>query len=354
MQLLPMELQHIIQRIPADVQVKLEEIRIREGRPLEIVYAECSGFADAEGKLRYTPDGAFRPSADLCRKLLEKITNHSLYAMEEELRRGYITVAGGHRIGLAGRTVLEAGKVRGIRDVGGFNVRIAREVVGAADGLLPKLLDKPRKTLFSTLILGPPQQGKTTLIRDLARAASSGEWQHPEAAWSGRKVGIVDERSEIAACVRGVPTFDVGPRTDVLDACPKAEGMMMMLRSMSPEILVVDEIGRQEDAEAIREASHAGVAVLATAHAYDLEDARGRPNLRNLIEEGAFVRCAVIRRSKDGMSFQLETIERAVSLQAFSTSGGHHSASRPSGSARGDPSEGPAGLPALTQEGRRR
>ncbi|MFX3633607.1 MAG: stage III sporulation protein AA [Candidatus Pristimantibacillus sp.] len=299
--LLPLELKAVLERLPNAAIEQLEEIRIREGRPLEIGIRGQSRFAATDGTLRLTADGAYKPTADICRKLLERITNYSLYAMEEELKRGFITVAGGHRIGLAGRTVLDSGSVRGIRDIGAFNIRIAREVVGSANQLLPKLLDRNRKTIQSTLILAPPQQGKTTIVRDIARSVSYGLWGQSHAAgWQGRKVGIVDERSEIAACVRGIPTFDIGPRTDVMDACPKAEGMMMLLRSMSPEVMVADEIGRPEDGEAIREASHAGVSVIATAHAYDLQDARGRPVLRNLLEDGTFSLIVELRRTAEG------------------------------------------------------
>ncbi|MBM7564365.1 stage III sporulation protein AA [Paenibacillus sacheonensis] len=304
--LLPAELAEVMSRLPERLKDELEEIRIRESRPLEIGTSGGFWFLSPAGQPLSRPDEAYKPSPEVCRKMLERVTNHSLYAMEEELKRGYITVAGGHRIGLAGRTVLEGGSVRGIRDIAAFNVRIAREVIGAAGSLLPKLLDHKRRTVHSTLVLAPPQQGKTTLVRDLARAASSGAWGHPSAAgWPGRKVGIVDERSEIAACVRGVPTFDVGPRTDVLDACPKAEGMMMMLRSMSPEILIVDEIGREEDAAAILDASHAGVAVIATAHAIDLEDARARPVIGRLLAAGAFQLCAQLQRTAGGLAGQV-------------------------------------------------
>ncbi|GGD70163.1 stage III sporulation protein AA [Paenibacillus nasutitermitis] len=287
--LLPLELVTVLGRIPRSVETVIEELRIRESRPLEIGTGEGFWFVSEEGRLLPSPEHAYKPSPELCRKLLERVTNHSLYAMEEELRRGYITVAGGHRIGIAGRTILEGGSVRGIRDVSAFNIRIAREVIGAAAALLPKMLDINRRTVHSALILAPPQQGKTTVVRDLARAVSSGTWGHPLASgWPARKVGIIDERSEIAACVKGVPTFNVGPRTDVMDACPKAEGMMMMLRSMSPEVMIVDEIGREEDADAILDASHAGVVVIATAHAKNIADARGRPVLRRLLDQGAF------------------------------------------------------------------
>ncbi|MFC0335373.1 stage III sporulation protein AA [Paenibacillus sepulcri] len=295
--LLPLELIAVLERIPIHVRTVIEELRIREGRPLEIGTGEGFWFVGEDGQLLAKPEMAYKPSPELCRKLLERVTNHSLYAMEEELRRGYITVAGGHRIGIAGRTILEGGAVRGIRDVSAFNFRIAREVIGAAASLLPKMLDINRRTVHPALIIAPPQQGKTTVVRDLARAISSGGWGHPLASgWPARKVGIIDERSEIAACVRGVPTFNVGPRTDVMDACPKAEGMMMMLRSMSPEVMIVDEIGREEDADAILDASHAGVIVIATAHAKDMEEARGRPVLRRLLEQGAFAIGVELRR----------------------------------------------------------
>ncbi|MBD2847284.1 stage III sporulation protein AA [Paenibacillus sp. IB182496] len=311
MELLPGELKAVIGRLAPRTLDGIEELRIREGRPLEIVSCGQSRFACEDGTLHRSTDRAYRPGREVCRQLLERITNHSLYAMEEELRRGYITVPGGHRIGLAGRTVLEGGKVRGLREVGGFNFRIARARVGAALPLLSKIVDWPKQTVRSTLILGPPQQGKTTVIRDLARAISSGEWGTPAAAsWGGRKVGIVDERSEIAASIRGVPAFDVGPRTDVMDACPKAEGMMMLLRSMSPEVLIVDEIGRPEDADAIREASHAGVRVIATAHAYDLQDAMGRPALRQLLEDAAFETVVLLRRGEKGVRFEIDSLDR--------------------------------------------
>ncbi|MBB6730533.1 stage III sporulation protein AA [Cohnella zeiphila] len=295
---LPHSIRLILAKLPPAVLDELEEIRIRENRPLEVGYGSRFAFVGPDGTLSADHHPGYRPSRDDCRALLEKLTDYSLYAVEEELRRGFVTVAGGHRIGLAGRTVLEGGSVRHLRDIAGFNVRIARARAGCAARLLPELLDLTSRTVRHTLLVSAPQQGKTTMLRDLARAVSAGEWNHPAARnWSGRKVGIVDERSEIAACERGVPSFDLGPRSDVLDACPKAEGMMMLIRSMSPEVLVVDEIGRTEDAEALREALHAGVRVLATAHAADLSDVFRRPVLASLAREGMFGAYAVLSRS---------------------------------------------------------
>ncbi|RUS48058.1 stage III sporulation protein AA [Cohnella sp. AR92] len=298
MELFPSSLRTILGRLPDSAIESLEEVRVREARPLEIAYGGRFAFVTPEGAITDDDKAGYRPGREDCRAFLERVTDYSLYAVEEELKRGYVTVAGGHRVGLAGRTVLDGGRVRHLRDVAAFNVRIARARIGCAAPVLPALLDPLARSIRHTLLVSAPQQGKTTLLRDLARAISSGEWNHPSArSWRGRKVGIVDERSEIAACESGVPTFDLGPRTDVLDACPKAEGMMMLVRSMSPEVVVVDEIGRPEDADALREALHAGVRVLATAHASDLADVFERPVLSSLAREGMFGAYILLSRS---------------------------------------------------------
>lgn len=306
----PDRLRHLLQKLPPSVYTRLEEVRIRESRPLEVNTGGRFYFLTADGGITRDAEAAFKPDKQDSSRLLDLITNHSLYTMEEELRKGFITIPGGHRIGLAGRTVLGGGKVEHIRDISGFNIRIAREVCGAADQVLPLLLDFKQKSVLHTLILSPPQQGKTTLIRDLARQISSGTWGHPEARWPGLKVAIVDERSEIAGSRDGVPSYDVGPRTDVMDGCPKAEGMMMMIRSMSPEVMVVDEIGRPEDAEALVEALHAGVRVIATAHGADIDDIGSRPVLSKLVDSGFFQMYVTLRRSDQGLTFRLWDAKR--------------------------------------------
>jgi stage III sporulation protein AA len=298
MHLLPHSLRLILTRLPIDVQASVEEIRVRESRPLEISYSDRYAFLDEGGQLVNQEVDAYKPTHQDCLSLLEQLTNHSLYTYEEELRRGYITIAGGHRVGLAGRTVLEQGQVKQIRDVSSFNIRIARDIQNVGKAVMPYLFDPILRSIHHTLIISPPQQGKTTLIRDLVRLVSRGEWGQVGTALLGRKVGVVDERSELAACVRGVPRFDLGPRTDILDGCPKAEGMMMMIRSLSPDVLAVDEIGRPEDAAAIHEAIHAGIRLIATAHGADYEDVRLRPILKRLMEEGVFSRYVILERRK--------------------------------------------------------
>jgi stage III sporulation protein AA len=295
---LPSPLKKAIQQLPTDVLNELEEIRIRECRPLEVVFKGRYAFVSSQGEWSENDTNAHRPTREECTKLLDLLTNHSVYSYDEELKRGYITIAGGHRVGLAGRTLLEQGKVKHIRDVSSFNIRIAREVRDCGKKVLPALFDSAARTIHHTLVISPPQRGKTTLIRDLARLISYGQWPS-NMHMKGLKVGIVDERCELAACVRGVPKFDVGPRTDVLDACPKAEGMMMLIRAMSPDVIVVDEIGREEDAEAIQEALHAGIRLIASAHGNDLNDIRRRPVLQKLISAEIFSRYVVLH-SKDG------------------------------------------------------
>jgi stage III sporulation protein AA len=299
---MPPRLKQCLLPVWTAVAAELEEIRVRENRPLELRLSGGSRFVASGGALVDRPEEAYRPTREDCTAILELLTNRSAYSYEEELRLGYITIPGGHRVGLAGRAVLEAGRIRLLRDVSSFNFRIARQIVGAAKPYLPSLLDGAEGTVHHTLIVSPPQHGKTTFVRDLARLLSAGEW--PPGAWRdlprtgrpGLKVGIVDERSELAACVQGVPRFDLGPRTDVLDSCPKAEGMMMLIRSMSPHVLVADELGRPEDAAAVREAIHAGIRVVATAHGADLGDVLRRPALGELFAESAFRRIVTLRR----------------------------------------------------------
>lgn len=289
LEIMPMELRQLIQSLPEETKESLEEIRIRLGGPLEIIAGNRSWFVTEKGTLLSQPNGGKVSGSEECRKLLNLISQHSLYAMEEELRQGYITVEGGHRIGLAGKVITEGGRVRHLREVTAFNIRIARQITGVATPILPHLYEDGM--YHSLLIISPPQCGKTTLLRDLARLVSNGT-----PSISSQKVGIVDERSEIAGCIRGVSQHDVGVRTDILDACPKAEGMMMMIRSMSPQVLLVDEIGRQEDAEAIHEAVCAGVTIFTSAHGQSLAEVARRPHLHALIKQQLFGRYILLSR----------------------------------------------------------
>lgn len=290
---LPQRLKDVFRKCsPVDLQ-GLEEIRIRVQRPVEVLIGSRSCFITPDGEC--TPDwrkGIVTTIED-GQKMLNQISRHSLYALEEELRRGYITIRGGHRVGITGRAVVEGGKVKLLKDIQSFNLRMARELKGVAAPVLPRLLENGR--FGNTLIISPPGCGKTTLLRDIARCLSYGM---RDFSLKGLKIGIVDERSEIASCMDGIPQNDLGPRADVLDACPKAEGMMMLIRSMSPDVIVCDEIGSLDDAQAVLEAMHAGVAILVSAHGHSLADVRERPSLRMLFEETVFERIMILSKRK--------------------------------------------------------
>lgn len=226
----------------------LTEIRIRAERPVQLVCGARDRFCEE------------RISARQMRKILLSMMDHSYYAREEELSHGFFTMHNGCRVGVCGSYVHSEGDGCAMRAMGSACIRIAREVPGCAEALIEVLMEEgsPR----SALLISRPGMGKTTLLRDAARLLSA----------RGLAVGIVDERHEIAACIDGVPTLDVGPRSDVADGCPRHLAMERLIRSMAPQVLITDEIGGDRDAESLCEASRRGVTVLATAHAGNFSD----------------------------------------------------------------------------------
>ncbi len=235
----------------------LIELRIRAGRPVQLIGRSFEEFRGG------------RTGASLVLETAQALAGHSLYAREEELREGYFTIEGGCRVGVCGRMTAEEGRIQHLTHAGSVCVRIAREVKGAADGVREALYgpDGPR----SALVVSAPGMGKTTLLRDAARQLSEGTGGR-----RGVRVGIADERGELAGCSMGVPTLDVGPRTDVMDGCPKRTGMRLLVRAMSPEVIVTDELGHPEDAAAVQDALRCGVKVIASVHAADEREAERR------------------------------------------------------------------------------
>lgn len=268
------------------------EIRLGVGRPLLVVTPDGDAFLAPDGRPVPDPERAYRVDEDDVRRTVELMSGSSLYALEEELRQGFLTLPGGHRVGLCGRAVVR-GTAYALRDIVSLNVRLARQVPGAADAVLPWLVDAGGLP-HSTLVVSPPGAGKTTLLRDLARQLSYGR---PDLGRPGLRVGVVDERCELAGGCRGRPALDLGPRTDVLEGCPKAVGLSLLLRAMGPQVVVTDEVGRPEDAEALAEAARAGVRVLASAHAGSLGEAARRPVLRELLASACFGRLVLLSRA---------------------------------------------------------
>jgi len=281
----PQPLQEVLARVPSEILTSLTEIRLRVGGSLAVTVDSRQYFVDPSGRLTVEAAQGVSVTRELFTETLERITQGSLYALERELREGYLTLPGGHRVGIAGRVVWENGACKTLKHISSLNFRVARELPGAADKLMPYVRRPGQLLPRNTLLYSGPGAGKTTLLRDIARQLSYGD---PQRGIPGLAVGIVDERSELAASYRGVPAHDVGPRTDVLDACPKAQGMIMMLRSMGPQVLVTDEIGRREEAVAIQDALASGVSVITSAHASSLDELRARPVLAELMRAGVF------------------------------------------------------------------
>lgn len=267
----------------------LEEIRIRAEKPLACVVRGLVCFVSEKGSLSEDWERTYRVNSDDVLRTLAAVSGSSVYALEEEFKQGYVTVRGGHRVGLAGRAVVEEGEVVRLKDISGLAVRVAREVPGCAKKVIDKLVTREGEPL-STLIISPPGCGKTTFLRDLARSFSEGT--------KGRKINVVvvDERSEIAGCHLGVPQLNVGASTDVLDACPKARGIMMAIRSLNPKLIVTDEIGRKEDIEAIGECLNAGVKIIASVHGSSLNDVRRRPVMQAILGQNVFEAALVLSR----------------------------------------------------------
>lgn len=261
------------------------EIRIRAGLPLVIIRGSEYVFLTANGQ-RCSAPAAYRPRREAIEGVFQRVCQNSLYAFTEDIKNGFVTLPGGHRVGIAGH-VLAGG---GMRDISSLNIRIARQVKGCGEKLLPHII-RNASDIYSTLIISPPCCGKTTVIRDLARILSTGR-QNPE--FTGVNVGVVDERSEIAACYKGIPANDVGILVDIYDACPKEKGIQMMLRALAPKIIVTDEIGGSGDGAAIVSAMNAGVRIIATAHGYGFEDVGIRKEIRDMMEAGVFEKYVIL------------------------------------------------------------
>lgn len=247
------------------------EIHLRIGKPVCVHFRDGCFYINKRGNLTQIPASVIKTTKGNIEEALEIASGSSVYSVSDEIKNGFITVSGGHRIGIAGTAVIKEDKVSFIKNVSGLNYRLAGEVTGAADAVMPMIEKNGR--IKNTLIISPPGAGKTTMLRDIAR----------QLAYKAYRVSIVDERREIAAMHEGRSSFDLGFSTDVLEGADKACGMLMMLRSMSPDVIITDEIGKKEDVEAIERIVNSGAAVIASIHGSDSAMIKRRKDLADML-----------------------------------------------------------------------
>jgi stage III sporulation protein AA len=264
-------------------QDKIQEIRMKVNKPLILQVGNdeiITGYTVLMQDIK---------------EVLKHISNYSIYAFEEEIKQGYLTISGGHRVGICGSCIIENNKVKTIKSLGSLNIRVCHEIIGCSNKVMPYIVNNNQ--VFNTVIISPPRCGKTTLVRDIARNLSEGLENR---GFKGKKVCIIDERSEISSSYNGIPQMNLGIRTDVLDNCPKAEGIMMAIRSMAPDVIVCDEIGTYKDMDSILMALNSGVKLITTIHGFGVEDLYNRPVFKEIMDNHIFKK-AIILSSANGV-----------------------------------------------------
>lgn len=287
--ILPNRLRKWAMALPEEQKAVAEEIRLRAGQPLTVLLPNGE-----------TPFDAVVESEEL-ETLCDLATEFSRYAASESLREGYLPVRGGFRVGLCGTAVMKDGVNTNLKNLSSAAIRIARERKGIANPLAPLLF--PDGRFANTLILSPPGGGKTTLLRDLVRCLSEGT-----NGLAPQRISLVDERGEVAVMYQGEPQMDVGPHTDILDACPKSLGIPIVLRAMNPQIIAVDEITVRQDLTAISMAAGCGVGLLATIHAANVEELQQKPLYRQLLEDQIFQISIRILSDESGRAYEVEEL----------------------------------------------
>ena len=265
--------------------LQVEEIRFRANKPLALKIGqeiEILDYIVSQQEILYS---------------FERICENSVYSYRRQICDGYITIRGGNRVGIVGSAVIDNGQVININYISSLNFRIARQQIGCSNKIIEDIINLQNNSIYNTLIVSPPGCGKTTLLRDIVRNISNGI---NILGFKGKTVGVVDERGEIAAMYKGIAQNDIGIRTDVIDNMPKPEAMRMLVRSMSPDVIVCDEIGSIEDVNAIDYAMCSGVKGIFTAHGKDLEEINRNPELSKLLEKHTFERIILLNPQRRG------------------------------------------------------
>lgn len=279
--------------------VTLEEIRLRTAKPIILK------FSSSEVILNYIV------STEDILETLQNICENSIYSYQNQICNGFITIRGGHRVGIVGNVIIQDGKITNINYISSLNFRIARQIKGCSSKILKYILDLENNNIYNSLIVSVPGAGKTTILRDIVRRISSGV---EEIKFKGITVGVVDERGEIAAMYKGIAQNDIGPRTDVLCNVPKSIGMKMLIRSMSPKVIVADEIGSHEDTQAISEIICSGVKGIFSAHGATMEEVMLNKSLNELLDSHVIERIIIL-----GSNTQNRDIEKVYCLNKINS-----------------------------------
>ncbi len=281
---LPQKIAVIMAELITRTSIDIEEIRLRANCPLTISVWGESCFVTPTGGISNHESDAYKTSSEEVQTAFAAICENSVYAHLEELRQGFITIKGGHRVGVCGKAVTEGGKIKTFREISSLNFRVAREIIGLSDGIIDDIIKEGQ--VVPTLIISPPRMGKTTLLRDIVRQVSN----------RGFRCAVADDRGELASMHCGKASNLVGAQTDIIDGAPKAEAIEMLLRTMSPEVIISDEIASEADVQALRLASGTGVSIIATTHGGGVEEVMRRNVLLPLFKDKIFSQAVLLKR----------------------------------------------------------